>query len=131
MENAISIKSEVEQIKITNENFSTENLQVALPNGKILLKDFNFELTQGTRILITGETGCGKSTLLKTISGIWPFGKGKIFSSGKTVNYFYRNALICHWELCGRQFVILLKLKRIRTNQPLHCTSRAKKLCMT
>ena len=88
MEKAVALKSEVEQIEIPGENFSAENLQVALPNGQSLLKDCNIELTQGTRLLITGSSGCGKSTLLRTISGIWPFGSGKIFSSGKVGKLF-------------------------------------------
>ena len=88
MEKAVSIKTEVEQIKIADEKFSAENLQVELPNGQTLLQDCYFELTQGMRILITGGSGCGKSTLLRTISGIWPFGKGKIFSSGKAGKLF-------------------------------------------
>ena len=81
IERVIAIKSEIEQIQTPDENFSTEHLQVALPNGKTLLKDCTVEFKQGMSFLITGSSGCGKSTFLRTISGIWPFGKGKIFSS--------------------------------------------------
>ena len=83
IEKAIAIKSEVEQIQTPSENFSIEHLQISLPNGKTLLKDCTVEFKQGMCLLITGSSGCGKSTLLRTISGIWPFGKGKIFSSEK------------------------------------------------
>ena len=84
----VSFESEVEQIKVPNEIFSVENLQVALPSGQTLLKDCSIKFNQGMRLLITGGSGCGKSTLLRIISGIWPFGKGKIFSSGKVGKLF-------------------------------------------
>jgi putative ATP-binding cassette transporter len=32
----------------------------------------------GERILVTGPSGAGKSTLFRAISGIWPFGSGRI-----------------------------------------------------
>ena len=88
IEKVVSIESEVKRIKVPDEKFSAENLQIALPTGQTLLKGCSIEFKQGMRLLITGGSGCGKSTLLRTISGIWPFGKGKIFSSGKAGKLF-------------------------------------------
>lgn len=55
-----------------------ENLQVQLPDGRILLRNCSLQLAGGSHTLITGPSGCGKSTLLRTIAGIWPFGQGKL-----------------------------------------------------
>ncbi len=75
----------VEELKVdTNiaevnvERLAIKNLTVALPNGQTLLQDVNLQVSCGEKLLITGASGCGKSTFMRTISGIWPFGKGSI-----------------------------------------------------
>ena len=55
-----------------------DDLEVSLPDGRVLLHDCNMELPQGSRVLVTGASGCGKSTLLRTLAGIWPYGKGRV-----------------------------------------------------
>jgi putative ATP-binding cassette transporter len=55
-----------------------ENLEVRLPNGRVLLPDASFAFKPGERVLVTGPTGVGKSTLFRAIAGIWPFGSGEI-----------------------------------------------------
>ena len=54
------------------------NLQVALPDGRILLENCNVNMPKGTKLLVTGVSGCGKSTLLRTLAGIWPYGQGQM-----------------------------------------------------
>ncbi|MBQ7584815.1 MAG: ABC transporter ATP-binding protein/permease [Desulfovibrionaceae bacterium] len=78
MEKASQVRSEVNFRVETGESFRTSHLQVALPDGRILLKDCSIDLKPGQSWLITGASGCGKSTFLRTISGIWPFGKGEV-----------------------------------------------------
>lgn len=56
----------------------TENMQVNLPDGSVLLSNINFTLTPGKNVLIKGVSGSGKSTLLRAIAGIWPYVTGKI-----------------------------------------------------
>lgn len=53
-------------------------LNVRLPDGRVLLNNLNLQIKPGDSILVSGPSGCGKSTLLRTISGIWPFGSGSI-----------------------------------------------------
>lgn len=55
-----------------------EGLDVALPGGRVLIRDAHFTLNKGTNVLIKGLSGSGKSTLLRAISGIWPYTNGKV-----------------------------------------------------
>lgn len=66
------------EVEVDNEVVSFNNINVVLPNGATLLKDFNFSLKKGESLLIAGESGCGKSTLLRILSGIWPYGEGEL-----------------------------------------------------
>jgi putative ATP-binding cassette transporter len=53
-----------------------ESFNVALPDGKLLVKDLELCIEAGAHLLITGPSGCGKSTLLRALAGIWPFCRG-------------------------------------------------------
>jgi len=55
-----------------------ENLEVGLPNGRVILNNVSVTLNPGTNVLIKGLSGSGKSTLLRAIAGIWPYVRGKI-----------------------------------------------------
>jgi len=46
------------------------NLTITTHTGRVLLKDFSFNLNNNDKIALIGEEGNGKSTLLKIISGI-------------------------------------------------------------
>ncbi|MBQ0066560.1 MAG: ABC transporter ATP-binding protein/permease [Phascolarctobacterium sp.] len=65
-----------------------EGLTVALPNGRVLIKDASFVLNYGTNVLIKGASGVGKSTLLRALSGIWPYTSGKIVVPPKEQSMF-------------------------------------------
>ncbi|HEY6878257.1 MAG TPA: ABC-F family ATP-binding cassette domain-containing protein [Polyangiales bacterium] len=47
-------------------------------NGRRLVTDFTFHLTQGERVGVLGKNGSGKSTLLKAILGEHPLAAGRI-----------------------------------------------------
>lgn len=72
------LKVETTIAEVNIERLAIQNLTVTLPNGKALLQDVNLQVSGGEKLLITGASGCGKSTFMRTISGIWPFGKGSI-----------------------------------------------------
>lgn len=49
--------------------FTVNNLNITTHKGRILLKDFSFNLNPGDKIALIGEEGNGKSTLLKILAG--------------------------------------------------------------
>ncbi len=56
---------------------SMHNVNIYCKNQeRFLLKNFTFELTKGTNVLISGPSGCGKTSLLHRLAGI----DGKSFS---------------------------------------------------
>jgi putative ATP-binding cassette transporter len=55
-----------------------EGVEVALPNGRILLEHVDLEVRPGDRLVIQGPSGSGKTTLFRVLAGLWPFGRGLI-----------------------------------------------------
>ena len=58
--------------------YSVKNLNVYLPDGNSILKNFSMSIHEGDHLLIMGPSGCGKSTLLRTFAGIWPYAAGQM-----------------------------------------------------
>ncbi len=54
------------------------DLTLSLPDGRDIVRVAHLVLKAGTTTLISGPSGSGKSTLFRAISGIWPYGRGKI-----------------------------------------------------
>ena len=57
---------------------SIDRLNVRLPHGEPLVNAEQIVLSPGERVLVTGPSGAGKSTLFRAITGIWPFGSGRV-----------------------------------------------------
>jgi putative ATP-binding cassette transporter len=55
-----------------------EDITVALPDGRNIVAAKHLDLDAGQSVLLAGPSGSGKSTLFRAISGIWPFGNGRI-----------------------------------------------------
>jgi putative ATP-binding cassette transporter len=60
------------------EKISLENVDIALPNGRHAVTARELTLAEGENVLLSGPSGAGKSTLFRAISGIWPYGEGRI-----------------------------------------------------
>ena len=58
--------------------FTVDQLHVRLPNHEALVDAEHLTLSPGERVLVTGPSGAGKSTLLRAVTGIWPFGSGRV-----------------------------------------------------
>jgi putative ATP-binding cassette transporter len=55
-----------------------EGLVLQLPDGREIVESSHLRFIAKQPVLLIGPSGSGKSTLFRAISGIWPFGKGKI-----------------------------------------------------
>jgi vitamin B12/bleomycin/antimicrobial peptide transport system ATP-binding/permease protein len=55
-----------------------QDVHIALPDGRRIVEAKDLALASGENVLLTGPSGSGKSTLFRAISGIWPYGDGRI-----------------------------------------------------
>jgi vitamin B12/bleomycin/antimicrobial peptide transport system ATP-binding/permease protein len=55
-----------------------DGLDLALPDGRAIVRVDRLALRPHESTLLTGPSGSGKSTLLRAISGIWPYGDGRV-----------------------------------------------------
>jgi putative ATP-binding cassette transporter len=55
-----------------------EQLGITLPDGRRIVETQHLSLAAGESVLLAGPSGSGKSTFFRAISGIWPFGEGRI-----------------------------------------------------
>ncbi|XP_044292731.1 lysosomal cobalamin transporter ABCD4 isoform X1 [Varanus komodoensis] len=68
-------KEEVVSSKIA---FLLEQVSLSAPPEKLLIKDLNLRVTQGSNLLITGNTGTGKTSLLRILGGLWESTAGHV-----------------------------------------------------
>jgi len=80
MDDIVAERQSPQPIEIEHEGTGVEvdMLDLNLPNGELLRSDISLAASPGEALLITGASGLGKSTLLRAISGLWPFGRGRI-----------------------------------------------------
>jgi len=57
---------------------SVRALDVALPDGRLLVTGLDLDIHAGDALLVSGPSGAGKSTLLRALAGIWPYGQGQV-----------------------------------------------------
>jgi vitamin B12/bleomycin/antimicrobial peptide transport system ATP-binding/permease protein len=55
-----------------------EDVDLFLPGGRRIVETKCLELASGQSVALSGPSGSGKSTLFRAISGIWPYGQGRI-----------------------------------------------------
>lgn len=59
-------------------SLTLQDIEVALPDGRVLMSDVDLVVEPGQRLVIQGPSGSGKTTLFRVLAGLWPFGKGTI-----------------------------------------------------
>lgn len=74
------------KISLANINF--------VVNGKHLLKNISFSLSEGEKMIITGRSGSGKSVLLEISAGLICPHKGQVTINGSDIQKMTRNELI-------------------------------------
>ena len=57
---------------------SLNDLTVTLGDGTAVVDQTKVVVQPGERLLVAGDSGSGKSTLVRAISGLWPWGGGRI-----------------------------------------------------
>lgn len=63
-------------------------MSVYKPDGTLLVKELNFSVHPGDRVLVTGGNGCGKSSLFRVIRKLWPLVSGTITMPEQKEIYF-------------------------------------------
>jgi vitamin B12/bleomycin/antimicrobial peptide transport system ATP-binding/permease protein len=55
-----------------------ENLEVASSTGVDTLREAKVEVRAGERVLVLGEPGTNKTQLFRALTGLWPWGAGRV-----------------------------------------------------
>lgn len=71
-ENSISLAEHADATIILH------GIDIAYPDGTVVISGANAEIKPGEKVLIVGESGAGKSVLFRAIAGLWPWGRGVI-----------------------------------------------------
>jgi osmoprotectant transport system ATP-binding protein len=61
------------------------NVCIAVPQGRVLLRDFSLALEEGTTTAVLGRSGSGKSTLLRSVNRLIEPKSGEVLVRGKNI----------------------------------------------
>jgi putative ATP-binding cassette transporter len=78
MDRAKAIKPGIDRAPAPGPELTAENIELALPDGRALIRGLNAKIKAGDKLLIAGPSGAGKTTLFRALAGIWPFGSGRL-----------------------------------------------------
>jgi putative ATP-binding cassette transporter len=85
------VASRIEYVEGEPGRITFENLEVASSSGCDMLRDAKVEVRTGERILIMAEPGTSKTLLFRALTGLWPWGAGRVACpKGEPVLYFPR-----------------------------------------
>ncbi len=65
-------------VRVPGDSVRLCDVQLTLPDGRVLLKPANGTIAPGASLAIIGSAGAGKTTLFRALAGLWPFGSGRI-----------------------------------------------------
>ena len=75
------------------ESIEVKNLSFSYDGERDVLKNINFKIKKGERVLISRESGSGKSTLIKLLLGLYRAKEGDIFYNGVSLNELSKKRL--------------------------------------
>lgn len=75
--------------KFDDATLRMEKVPILAPNGDILIKEVEFEITQGMHLMVDGPNGCGKSSVFRIMGELWPLFAGVITKPKKEASIFY------------------------------------------
>lgn len=73
-----TVPPHIEQVPGHGSAVELADLTLGLPDGRVIVSDTDVIFNAHQPALIVGPSGSGKSTLLRAISGIWPYGRGRV-----------------------------------------------------
>jgi vitamin B12/bleomycin/antimicrobial peptide transport system ATP-binding/permease protein len=75
-----------------------DRVDLALPNGRVILSKYSLTMGPSDRLLITGPNGSGKTTLFRALAGIWPFRRGRVEEPARARMLFLPHAVGESWR---------------------------------
>lgn len=82
------IKAGIAASKHPEGRIRVTDLELALPDGRVLLESLSADIESGASIMVSGPSGSGKTTLFRALAGLWPFGSGSVQSPADTKALF-------------------------------------------
>mmetsp|Transcript_24901 Transcript_24901/g.27710 ORF Transcript_24901/g.27710 Transcript_24901/m.27710 type:complete len:717 (+) Transcript_24901:36-2186(+) len=68
---------------VEGESIIFTDVSIVNPDGRLLVKDLNFEINPGTNVMVSGPNGSGKSSLFRILGELWPLHSGVVVKPRK------------------------------------------------
>ncbi|MEG6508705.1 ABC transporter ATP-binding protein/permease [Methyloligella sp. 2.7D] len=68
----------LKQAAAAHDSLRAQDVVVALPTGRDIVRVSDFDVKPGEKVLVTGRSGSGKTSLFRALGGVWPFGQGDV-----------------------------------------------------
>ena len=102
-----------------------ENLEVASSTGCDMLRERKVEVKAGDRILVIGEPGTNRTQLFRALTGLWPWGAGRIERpKGEAILYIPRGTPYLPRASLREVLAYPMKIERFDQDAFAHALSR-------
>lgn len=81
----------IQVVENADATMSFQGLEIKSPDGCTRLADDPVRIERGEHVLVTGDPGTGKTLFFRALSGLWPWGSGRIgMPKGATFEFIPR-----------------------------------------